>query len=586
MTELIIGRTSNHPRLSAARIAALIVVLSALFACLTCGTGYASTDAPEVRVGSELEFPPYAFVDKDGNAAGFSVDLINAVADSMGLSITISTGPWNIIWNDLVSGRLDVLPVVAKMSDRAQLVDFSLPHTETYDAFFVRKGTRPIHDIKAAKGKEIVVMQSDAAHHELIERNFQGRLVLVDTIPEGLSLISSGKYDAFLCSKLIGTLTIAKHGITGLTAGPPIPDYKRIFSFAVKKGDAELLEKLNQGLMIIKTNGVYERLYEKWLTVDDPWQKVGKYLLPAGGVLLAAAIITGILLLVLQQMVRKRTRELAKANEQLKSEVAERIRVEEEIRKLSLELERRVVERTVQLEEANNRLRKEIEERKQAEEAITRLASFPRLNPNPVMETDSSGLITYFNPAIQRILDDFGLNSNGAKVFLPEDFDDILRRSVKSQGAPFHREAIIGDKVFSTTLHFAPEFEVIRLYAYDITERKHAEEALRRSKEDWEKTFNTVPDMIAILDPEHRIVRANRAMAERLGTSADKCVGLKCFSCVHGSASPPDICPHSLTMADGREHSAELHEDRLGGDFLVSTTPILDENGVMTGSVH
>ena len=230
----------------------------------------AATDAPEVRVGSELDFPPYAFMNESGQPEGFSVDLIKAVAGAMGLPIRITTGPWNTVWNDLVAGRVDVLPIVAKSPERQRLVDFSLPHTETFDAFFVRKGNPAIPNLEAAKGKEIVVMRSDAAHHELLELNFQGHLIMVYSIPAGLSLVASGKHDAFLCSKLIGTMVIKNQGLKGLTAGPPIPDYKRVFSFAVKKGDAELLEKLNQGLLIIKTSGKYDQIYEKWLTAEIP----------------------------------------------------------------------------------------------------------------------------------------------------------------------------------------------------------------------------------------------------------------------------------------------------------------------------
>ena len=51
----------------------------------------------------------------------------------------------------------------------------------------------------------------------------------------------------------------------------------------------------------------------------------------------------------------------------------------------------------------------------------------------------------------------------------------------------------------------------------DISERKKAEKALLRAKMEWERTFDSLPDLIAILDDRHRIVRANRAMAERLG---------------------------------------------------------------------
>jgi len=317
----------------------------------TCG---AATDSSIIRVGSELKFEPYAFVDENGQPAGFSVDLIRAVADAMGLSIHISSGTWDSVWNDLAEGRLDALPIVAKLSERTPLVDFSLPHTETYDSFFVRRGDPVIQNIEGAIGKEIVVMRSDAAHHALVERNFHSRLIFVDTIPDGLSLILSGKHDAFLCSKLIGVLAIKKHKLEGLAYGPTIQDYKRVFSFAVKRGDAELLEKLNQGLLIIKASGEYQQIYNKWLSVDDPWRKYEKYLMPIILVVTAVILIGGFWLFMLKRLVSKRTRELAEKNELL--------------RQATEGLEATVVERTDELVNTNTMLKAEITERKHAED--------------------------------------------------------------------------------------------------------------------------------------------------------------------------------------------------------------------------
>ncbi len=121
-------------------------------------------------------------------------------------------------------------------------------------------------------------------------------------------------------------------------------------------------------------------------------------------------------------------------------------------------------------------------------------------------------------------------------------------------------------------------------------EHEHAlretQEALLRATQDWERTFDSVPDLIAILDDQHRIVRANRAMAERLKLSPQQCAGQFCYHHVHGANCPPAACPHVLTLADGREHVAEIHEPRLGGDFLVSTTPLLDPQNRRIGSVH
>ncbi|MDP2895444.1 MAG: PAS domain S-box protein [bacterium] len=120
----------------------------------------------------------------------------------------------------------------------------------------------------------------------------------------------------------------------------------------------------------------------------------------------------------------------------------------------------------------------------------------------------------------------------------------------------------------------------------DITERKRAEEAVAQARDEWERTFNTVPDLVAILDREHRILRVNRAMADRLGVTPEQAVGLHCYKAVHGTPEPPDFCPHSLTSQDGKEHVAEVHEPRLGGDFLVSTTPMCDAQGRLIGSIH
>ena len=126
----------------------------------------------------------------------------------------------------------------------------------------------------------------------------------------------------------------------------------------------------------------------------------------------------------------------------------------------------------------------------------------------------------------------------------------------------------------------------VLVVSHDLTERKRTEAAIIHAKEQWERTFDSVPDLIAILDDQHHVVRANQAMAERFGVTPRQCVGVPCYKAVHGTDAPPDFCPHARTLADGREHATEFREERLGGDFLVSTTPLFDPEGRMTGSVH
>jgi PAS domain S-box-containing protein len=119
-----------------------------------------------------------------------------------------------------------------------------------------------------------------------------------------------------------------------------------------------------------------------------------------------------------------------------------------------------------------------------------------------------------------------------------------------------------------------------------VAPQKGAEPGAPRRQEEWERTFDAIPDLVAVLSVEHKIVRVNKAMAERLGLPPERCVGMSCHEAVHGLDHPPSACPHSLTCADGKEHSLELHEARLGVDFLMTTTPIFDEQGRLAGAVH
>ncbi|MDY0168703.1 MAG: PAS domain-containing protein [Thermoguttaceae bacterium] len=97
--------------------------------------------------------------------------------------------------------------------------------------------------------------------------------------------------------------------------------------------------------------------------------------------------------------------------------------------------------------------------------------------------------------------------------------------------------------------------------------------SVSQAEEQWQQTFDAVPEPIAVLDLQHRIVRLNKNMAERLGLAKDQCVGQTCYRLVHGIDEPPSFCPHSRLLKDGEEHSVEIDENRLGGEFLVTGYP-------------
>ncbi|MCF8143069.1 MAG: PAS domain S-box protein [Deltaproteobacteria bacterium] len=109
---------------------------------------------------------------------------------------------------------------------------------------------------------------------------------------------------------------------------------------------------------------------------------------------------------------------------------------------------------------------------------------------------------------------------------------------------------------------------------------------LRCAKELWERTFDAVPELVAVIDDSFHIVQANKAMADRLNLPNQVCIGKTCYKVVHGTEKPPPSCPHLQLLADGLEHSVEMREERLGGDFLISTSPLFESDGRLIGCVH
>ena len=116
-------------------------------------------------------------------------------------------------------------------------------------------------------------------------------------------------------------------------------------------------------------------------------------------------------------------------------------------------------------------------------------------------------------------------------------------------------------------------------------ERKRAADETRRAKEEWERTFDSVPEAVMVLDMEFRIQRANLAMTELLALPHEAIVGRRCFELVHNQTSPAPNCPLQKMLQSGKQEQREVVEPRLNKVFDVSATPLW-EGGSLRGCVH
>jgi PAS domain S-box-containing protein len=108
---------------------------------------------------------------------------------------------------------------------------------------------------------------------------------------------------------------------------------------------------------------------------------------------------------------------------------------------------------------------------------------------------------------------------------------------------------------------------------------------LSRAKQEWEKTFDSVPDLIAIVDQDYRIRRLNRAFATRIGVEPRDAIGLQCFEALHGIGAPPTDCPHARLLQDGGAHAGEIYSQKYGQHYLASASPLRGAEGELAGAV-
>ena len=256
------------------------MIVAGALAVLACGPpatagGGAEGAVPPLRSGAEIDYPPFSIVDENGEAGGFSVELMRAALAAMGRGATFRTGPWAEVRGWLERGEIDALPLVGRTPEREALFDFTVPYMSLHGAIVVRDGATDIRDLDDLKGRRVAVMKGDNAE-EFLRREERGiDIRATPTFETALRELSEGRCDAVVAQRLVALRLIRKTGLTDLRAiDRPIEGFKQDFCFAVREGDRETLAMLNEGLAIVVADGTYRHLHAKWFAAMQlPWDR-------------------------------------------------------------------------------------------------------------------------------------------------------------------------------------------------------------------------------------------------------------------------------------------------------------------------
>ncbi|KXA96031.1 hypothetical protein AKJ39_05155, partial [candidate division MSBL1 archaeon SCGC-AAA259J03] len=129
------------------------------------------------------------------------------------------------------------------------------------------------------------------------------------------------------------------------------------------------------------------------------------------------------------------------------------------------------------------------------------------------------------------------------------------------------------------------EVDRVSVISKDVTELKKREGELVRSREEREEFFDAIPDIAAVISPNHEFVEVNEEGVERLEMDREELIGRKCYRVVHGQDEPIDECPCTKALEAGEPDIGEEFSEG-GRHYTAAATPITGENGEIESLVH
>ena len=286
-----------------------------------------------VRVGIYQNMPK-AFLDRNGKPKGLFIDILEYSARKENWRLRYVPGSWSQCLERLQNNKIDLLVDVPCSKARKEIFAFNkIPVLANWSTVYTKDGAG-ITTVLDLDGKRLAVVKGDSSYEELADElkdfGVTCEFVGVDGFREVLESIEENKTDAGLVCRLFGLRHAEKHSVSE----SPVICCPAQFYFAADSGkNLDLLQKIDGHLTEMKKNrhSLYYRSIAKWIEpgTTRQWPGWAKWLL---SVTAATATLLAVSGLILKARLNRRTSELARTNEKLRNEIAERAKVEENLR--------------------------------------------------------------------------------------------------------------------------------------------------------------------------------------------------------------------------------------------------------------
>jgi polar amino acid transport system substrate-binding protein len=216
-------------------------------------------EAGVITVGNSPDYPPFETIDDQGNIVGIDIDLMNAIAEELGVEVEIKQMGFDTIITAVQSGQVDIgMSGFSITEERKESVDFTDPYFEGGQVVLTTPDSG-IEKIADLNGQTIAVQMGTTC--EEAAKTIEGaEIKSLDDFNMAVMMLKNGTVKAVVADISVAKQYVANEGF--VIVGEPLTFEET--AIIVKKGNDDLRAALNEAIAKIKENGKYDQIMEKW----------------------------------------------------------------------------------------------------------------------------------------------------------------------------------------------------------------------------------------------------------------------------------------------------------------------------------
>ena len=229
----------------------------------------------ELWVGFDSGYMPFEMTNQKGRYVGFDIDMAKEMAKAMGVKFVPVNTAWDDIIPSLITGKFDIIiSGITVTQERNLKISFADPYIIVGQTILIaKKHERKIKSYKDLNDPKYIVTSQSSTTGEQAAKNLIPRCTYKSfkTENEAVLEVINGNADAFVYDLPFCVVVMVMQGKDKLIFLDKPFTYEPL-AWAIRKGDPDFLNWLNNFLRQIKKDGRYERIYNKWIKNTD-WIK-------------------------------------------------------------------------------------------------------------------------------------------------------------------------------------------------------------------------------------------------------------------------------------------------------------------------